>query len=194
VNTGDAVVLRYVSRGRAVGALPTRVAQAGAPVLWLASGTEVKWAGVSGRHVRDVPLLERYSAPWGAVDSRWDGDGVVIVGRPGRAHSIWLFWEDWRFRGWYVNLEAPWRPYPFGFETEDHTLDLWVAADGEWNWKDEDELEVAVEVGFFSAAQAAEFRAEGERVLAEWPFPTGWEAWRPDPDWSTPSLPSGWAA
>ena len=35
-------------------------------------------------------------------------------------------------------------------------------------------------------------RAEGERVIAEWPFPTGWEAWRPDPAWPTPVLPTDW--
>jgi hypothetical protein len=29
-------------------------------------------------------------------------------------------------------------------------------------------------------------------VLAERPWPTGWEDWRPDPQWSPPSLPEGW--
>ena len=27
---------------------------------------------------------------------------------------------------------------------------------------------------------------------AEWPFPTGWEDWRPDPAWPVPQLPAGW--
>jgi hypothetical protein len=35
-------------------------------------------------------------------------------------------------------------------------------------------------------------RAEGERVLAAWPFPTGWEEFRPDPAWPLPGLPEGW--
>src|SRR5262249_17524727 len=35
-------------------------------------------------------------------------------------------------------------------------------------------------------------RAEGERALTEWPFPTGWEEWRPDPRWKLPQLPAGW--
>ena len=38
---------------------------------------------------------------------------------------------------------------------------------------------MAVRYGHHTAADAAAFRAEGERVLAEWPFPTGWEDWRP---------------
>jgi len=69
-----------------------------------------------------------------------------------------------------------------------------VERDGSWRWKDEDELAVAVEVGFFTAEQAASFRAEGERVIAEWPFATGWEDWQPDPSWPVPSLPADWEA
>jgi len=31
-------------------------------------------------------------------------------------------------------------------------------------------------------------------VLADPPWPTGWEAWRPDPSWPVPELPPGWDA
>lgn len=192
---GDTVVLRYFSRGRPTGALPARVVSSrGSPVLWVAPGTPVKWPGVAGRHVRDVPLEERYTRPWHPVDRPWTGEGVLILGRPGRAHSLWLFWQDWRFAGWYVNLEQPWQPSRFGFDTEDHTLDIRVKSDGSWEWKDEDELSVAVDVGFFTPEQAMAFRAEGERVIAEWPFPTGWEDWRADPSWPIPSVPADWDA
>ncbi len=188
-------MLRYFNRGCPAGALPTRaISTHDGPVLWLAAGATVKWPAVAGRRVRDVPLEERYTRPWSPVDGVWWGDGVIIIGRPGRGHSIWLFWRDGSFAGWYVNLEDPWRPSRSGFDTEDHTLDLWVESDGSWRWKDEDELAVAVEVGFFTAEQAASFRAEGERVIAEWPFPTGWENWQPDPSWSVPSLPADWEA
>ena len=190
---GDTVVLRYFSRGRLSGSLPTRLVSTDDEiVLWLAPGTDVKWAGVGGRHVRDVPLRERYIEPMHPVDHRWNGDGVLILGRPGRAHSIWLFRDRGRFAGWYVNLETPWRPSAHGFDTEDHTLDIWVERGGSWRWKDEDELAVALEVGYFSSEEAAAFRAEGERVIAEWPFPTGWEDWQEDPSWPVLSLPAGW--
>jgi hypothetical protein len=62
-------------------------------------------------------------------------------------------------------------------------LDIWVDVDGSWRWKDEDDLEAAVRHGAFSQEQAANFRTEGERVIAESPFPTGWESWQPDPSW-----------
>lgn len=187
-------MLRYFNQGRPVGALPTRVVSPDGLVLWLAPRTPVARPGIEGRGVREVPLEDRYSQPWEPIDGSWTGDGVLIVGRPERAHSIWLFWDGERFAGWYVNLEAPWRRSRLGFDTEDETLDVWIESDGSWEWKDEHELAVAVEVGFFGAQQAAAIRAEGERVLAEWPFPTGWEEWRPDPSWPVPSLPDGWEA
>ena len=46
--------------------------------------------------------------------------------------------------------------------------------------------------GDFSNAEAAAVRAEGERVVTARPWPTGWEEWRPDPEWTLPSLPDDW--
>jgi uncharacterized protein len=194
---GETILLRYFDRGpgRPTGALPTRaVSTDNAPALWVASGTTVKWPGIAGRPLKQSPEKARYTQPLEVIDRPWTGDGVLILGRPGHAHSIWLFWENWRFIGWYVQLEDPWRPSRLGFDTKDHTLDIWIDSDGSWRWKDDHELEVAVEVGFFTSEQAAAFRAEGERVIAEWPFPTGWEDWRADPSWPIPSLPGGWEA
>jgi uncharacterized protein len=191
---GDTVVLRYFKRGRPSGVMPTRaVATENGPVLWLPPGTIVGWPAVDGRRIADVPAAERYREPWDVLERPWEGDGILIVGVPRRAHSIWLFWESGVFAGWYVNLEGRWRPTRFGFDTQDHELDIWVESDGSWRWKDEDHLELAVDAGVFSAEEAAAFRAEGERVLAEWPFPTGWEDWRADPSWPVPSAPADWA-
>jgi hypothetical protein len=30
-------------------------------------------------------------------------------------------------------------------------------------------------------------------LITEWPFPTGWEDWRPDPAWPVPELAAGWS-
>jgi hypothetical protein len=67
-----------------------------------------------------------------------------------------------------------------------------IDGDGAWRWDDEHELEAAVDAGLISPEEAHEARAEGERVLADWPFPTGWEDWRPDPEWPLPKLAPGW--
>ena len=189
---GDTVLLRYFKRGRPAGALPTRLISTEGPVLWLASGTPVMWPAIDGRPVREMPPEDRQPVRSEAVERPWTGDGVLIVGRPGRAHAIWLFWDAGRFAGWYVNLEDPWRPSRLGFDTEDHELDLWIASDGSWRWKDEHDLEVGVERGYFTREQATAFRVEGERVLAEWPFPTGWEQWQADPSWAVPGVPADW--
>jgi hypothetical protein len=53
-------------------------------------------------------------------------------------------------------------------------------------------LEEAVRRGVFSAGRAAEIRANAERLLADPPWPTGWENWQPDPGWQAPSLPPGY--
>jgi hypothetical protein len=114
---------------------------------------------------------------------------TLCVARPEASHSIWHYWEGGRFTHWYVNFEEPLRRTRVGFDTFDHKLDLIVEADGSWRWKDEDELEEAARRGLLDAAAV---RADAERVLADWPFPTGWEDWRPDPAWPAPELPPGW--
>src|SRR5919204_3266372 len=124
---GDIVILRYFTYGLPDGALPTRVAATEpATALWLAPGTTTAWAGIGGRHVREAPLVERYTEPRAPIEHVWRGDGVLILEAPGRPYSIYHFRENDRFAGWYVNLEAVWQRFALGFDTEDHVLDIWV--------------------------------------------------------------------
>ena len=99
----------------------------------------------------------------------WTRDAVVLA-RPGRAHSIYVFWREGAFEHWYVNFEEPLRRTPVGFDTFDQKLDLIVMPDGTYRWKDEDELEQAAALGLLDPEAV---RAEAARVLEEWPFPTG---------------------
>lgn len=107
--------------------------------------------------------------------------------RPGEGFSVFLFAD-----GWYVNLEEPQVRTPLGFDFEDELLDVWAPFGGEPELLDEDELEEAVRRGFISHRRDAEIRAKAERVLAEPPWPTGWEDWTPEPGWQLPELPPGW--
>ena len=189
--------------------------QPGDSVLWRGGVKRVRWAiphTFVGEHDGRVLLYCRPGArgkrpkhafiedpeqlvtgEWETVDHVWRTHHVLRITPLGRAHSIDLFWdEDWDFRGWYVNLQAPLRRSALGFDTRDHALDITVEPDGTWEWKDEDHLEQAVAIGLYSADEAAAIRAEGERVIAEHPWPTGWEDWRPNPAWPLPSLPDGW--
>jgi hypothetical protein len=187
---GEELLLRHLHHGRVVMALPARVlAHDDELVAWVAPGTPIVYP-VGLEDGRLLPLDR-----WTVEERPWYGNGCVFAMPPGRAHSIVHFWnDDGSFRGWYVNLQDPLRETPRGFDTRDRQLDLWIEAGGTVTWKDEDHLEQAVELGLMTAAECLAARAEAERVLREWPFPTGWEDWRPDPAWPLPSLPADWDA
>ena len=199
---GEHILFRSVKDGKLHGALPVTVVRDDPElnVVYLAAGTPVRWPALpDGRDLRSIPPEEAFRAGWTTVERAWQGHGILMVTEPGAAHSVWLFWQGPQrdFWGWYVNLQAPLRRTPLGYDSEDHTLDIWVERPREWEWKDEHELEAAVAVGYYTPEQAAEIRAEGERVVARiesWdsPFSDGWENWQPDGDWPLPELPADW--
>ena len=125
------------------------------------------------------------------LGERITGEPALVLLFPQRRYSIGLFWRDGAFSHWYVNLERSLGRSPVGWDYVDHKLDLIAYPDGRVEWKDEDELAADAEVGLLDEA---EIRADAETVLAERPWPTGWEEWRPDPAWPLPALPAGWDA
>ncbi len=148
--------------------------------------------------MHEEPLATRYTKPRTLVRCRWLGSGVLKLARPGQPWSVWLFWErGWRFKNWYVNLEAPLSRWSGGVDSEDHFLDIAVYPDRSWEWRDEDEFAQAQRAGLLDAGQAAGIRAAGRDaagLIDAWgqPFSDGWETWRPDPDWQPPALPADW--
>ena len=148
---------------------------------------------------RDLPFAERAGLVAGVCDRIWHTHSRLFIATPGASHAYSLFWRasDWTFQGWYIDLQAPFRRTPIGFDSEDYVLDLLVESDLSWSWKDEDEFADAIRIGRFSAHQAAGIRLEGERVIENieagcWPFNSGWESWTPNPGWEIPSIPEGW--
>ena len=140
----------------------------------------------------------------GSYERVWDtwGRAVLRLMFPGCGYSIWLFWDDEgprrTFRGYYVNMEEPFRRTSIGFDTNDHQLDIVVSPDFAWQWKDEDVFEEFVRVGNYSQAFALHVREEAARAIEliearRSPFCDGWEQWRAEPSWSMPELPPGWA-
>jgi hypothetical protein len=175
-------VWRDVHRGRVWRAQACRIVEETPEslALWIPAGAPGK-----------VPAggLRIPEAEW-ELESSSPSQSQLCLARPGRAHSIYLFWQPGgALEHWYVNFEQPLRRTPLGVDTFDEKLDLIVAPDGSYRWKDEDELEEAAALGLVDADAV---RAEAARVLEEWPFPTGWEDWRPDPSWPIPQLPDGW--
>jgi hypothetical protein len=184
---GEEVVWRETWRGRTYSALPVRVVKDDEReiAVYLAEGTEFSFSPDGWPFEGQHPYAGR---------GGWEGHGVLVLHRYGTAHAVWHFWSgpERRFVGWYVNLQAPFVRDGTAFDTNDHELDIWVEPDGSWRWKDEEKMEDWVRQGRFTPDDVAAIRREGERVLAEWPFPTGWEEWSPDPSWAVPRLPTDW--
>lgn len=196
-SSGDPVVVRYIRSGQVSWVRPVTVVEDSEElnVLFICARTPTKEpVNVDGSPIpRSMSYEDRLGLALRIGDGNWGAHQTLLLTPPGKAHSIWLFWtEAWDFRGWYVNLQEPQVRTPVGFDTCDQVLDIWVEPDLAWSWKDEDELKDAVRLGRFKPDEAAAVRLEGERVLEEWPFPTGWESWRPDPSWPVPQLPDGW--
>lgn len=167
--------------------------------VWVAPGTVcVKPVLADGTDVHDEPLATRYTAPRTTARSRWLGNGVLKLARPGEPWSVWLFWDHgWHFRSWYVNLEEPRTRWAGGIDSEDHFLDISVYPDRSWLWRDEDEFDQAQRAGLMTPETARRVREAGlaaVEVIREWgkPYRDGWENWRPDPRWQVPVLPDDW--
>jgi uncharacterized protein DUF402 len=209
---GSLVLWRFRRNGRIGHVQTARVAADGPD--WLA----LHWAGgypridstvADGRALKDVPVPDRYLLPRVHKPATWLGAGsrvLCLVPRPPsstrQAYSVWLMWEDDRPACYYINLEAPHELHDRDgvhlLDTEDHELDLVVSTDrARWRLKDEAEFEVATGLpGYWSAAEAARIRADGEqalgRVLAGAPPLDDW-SYRPDPAWSVPEPPPRWS-
>lgn len=153
--------------------------------LWTPPRTEAQIAVDSeGRPMR-MPVGD-----WSLAPARTFPGGSLGLHVPGQQHSIIVIFDPPSgYSPWYVNLESDLQRTSSGFEYEEHVLDVLVEADlSTWQWKDEDELEEAVVLGMFTAEQAAEFRAEGERAI-DWllarrpPYDRDWQSWRPPAEW-----------
>ena len=201
---GENVVVQEVWRDRVWSARPMIVAQDDGDLiaLWFPKGTAWKRPVPPSTHPSARDRGERLArclvkGEWVFVDTEWDVSTLVLV-RGDDWHAVWVSWLDdespW---GWYVNLQQPIRRTPLGFATMDLALDVLVANDRTWRWKDEDELETFVNMGVLDGELAARVREEGLRVARraernEPPFSEPWQDWRPEPSWTRPELPAGW--
>ena len=181
--TGDVVAWREAWRGEEYHAVPVRVVEDTEDLLavYVAEGTRFSFP---------EPWPFGAAHPW-AQAGAWRGEhGSLMLMRTHDGHAIGHFWEgeERTFRGWYVNLQEPFRRESLSYVTQDQELDIWIEPDGTWRWKDEQELEDWVGRGRFTRAEVTEIRRVGEHVVADWPFPTGWEEWAPDPGWDVPTL------
>ena len=117
-------------------------------------------------------------------------------------YSVWLFFDRaGAFRSWYVNLERPVVRWPGGVDTIDYDLDIVVAPDRTWRWKDEEEFaaHLAHPDVYWCEDESAVW-ADGHRVVklieaGAYPLDGSWTGYAPDPAWPVPAeLPRAWDA
>ena len=174
-------------------------------LLWVARDSVIAVeATLDGRSPRDMTFAEWVAAPRAPRLTSWQGPGVLRFFPAGADHSVWLFrTDDGRFKNYYVNLEESavrWDDGDLaGIDVIDQDLDVVVAPDLSWRWKDEDEF--AERLAFpdlYWVRDEAAVWAEGRRVIkkieaAEFPFDGTWTDFRPEESWETPAeLPPGW--
>lgn len=165
--------------------------------LWFADGTPYshRVQGNGSGIPRVAPPAAFAQLETRLVPTTAPGRAALAVIRPGQAHAVQLHWDmpGWRFRQWYVNLQTPFERTTRGIRCTDRFLDIVVAPDRTWRWKDEEELDEAVRVDRLSTAEVAAIRAEGARVVLDIetgrsPFTDTYTQWRPDPAWKIPAL------
>jgi len=194
---GEVALLRSVYRGHIASATPVTVVEDSDErvVVFLRCGTPIAWIGVT-------PLPPWVEAGYPLLMKEWDDTDRLFIWPRGRAHAVSFLWEaaTGNEACFYVDALEPWRETPLGWDTCDQELDLVIWPDlSEWFWKDVEQFEDRIRLGFHTASEGVAIRAELESVARDiearrglWAESEAWRAWRPDPSWPTPSLPDGW--
>jgi hypothetical protein len=138
--------------------------------------------------------------PW-FYDQLFEGEGMTPGWRERRrlaevADAI-RTGEPGRFRGWYVNLQSPFRRTSYGLDIADLALDIVVRPDRTWYWKDEDELAMGLAAGACTPEFAGHLRRAGESVITlveagASPFDDELTSWHAPEDWAIEEMPDGW--
>jgi hypothetical protein len=200
---GQTIVHRDVHRdGRILAVVAARVVadDPDGVFTWIAEGSQVMWqTTLTGERTRKMGLEELAAVPTMLTPHQWTDTDVLTFIPPGTSYSVmWFFDTDCDFRGWYVNLETPSRRWSDGLDRWDLALDIWVAPDRAWVWKDEDEfLERTGHPDYWTEAEAASIRSVGEQVIAlieagAFPFNGSWTDFKPELEWEPATLPPMW--
>jgi hypothetical protein len=166
---GDVVVLRDVRGGVPYFEWPVTVVEDGERGLLVS-----QVPGAIGRVPRGYPddlavLLEQLAS--GAperVELAWRGTRTLGVLTPDQWWAARLFWsgDGARFLGYYVDFVRPIERDGNHVNTLDLALDIVIAPDMTWQWKDEDHLPIMRDLGWLDAATEDAMEDAKQDVLA----------------------------
>jgi hypothetical protein len=204
---GRLIMHRNVRRGRIGWVRPARVVSDDERglLVWVARGSAIAHeVADDGRGMRAMPFSEWVTRTPKVEVATWNGPGVLKFLPAQGNYSVWWFRDEHdRWKCWYVNLEEAgvrWDDGTVaGVDIVDQDLDIVVAPDRTWRWKDEDEFaeRLAIAAHYWVDDEFA-VRAEGERVVklieaGEFPFDGTWCGYEPPAAWTPPlQLPVGW--
>lgn len=204
---GTPVVIRGVVRDQVWIAHPVTVVSDTAEMLvvYLAPGAgckvpqgliDRKWGGHPNGGSR---WDEQDGGQWRLADWIWQHRRALWLMPPEKYYAVILFWleETGEFEGWHVNFQLPFRKIEWAIDTLDLEIDLIIAPDGAWRWKDEAEYLEGIRRGSIPADTAARVEEAREEVLTLLTngsplFDRKWFDWRPDPGWGIPQLHPEW--
>jgi hypothetical protein len=198
-SSGDAIVYRGLWKGNIWWALPVTVVQDTRDViaLYWPAGTPTKRPAKRAT-AHDVFLNPRPTL----TDRPWTDMDVLTLCDDKTAYSINAMWsaDDGDLLCWYVNLQAPLHRTAVGFETEDHLLDVVFQPDlSGWEWKDEDELAEAYELGVYTKYKVKEIYAAAEDAIRRitegrsW-INKKWSSWTAPESWGVLEMSQDWDA
>ncbi len=153
-------------------------------VSYIASGASFGFPDIEG----GWPSLDGIH-PW-QVTSSWQGNGCLMVQRPGDHHAVWHFWDgpERRFSNWYINLQTAFVRTEHGYDTQDLELDFIVYPDGRWEIKDVEVLPDRVAEGRFWPGLVDWIEEQAPWYIERLGAGDLW--W--DPAWADWEPPDGW--
>ncbi len=195
--SGSDIVVEERWKGRLWSAVPQRVVESDSSRLITQVPASTRWVVATNRGLPEAEGLTRdqrkHEALKTLVARPLEADDwldKVFVFQPDRWSRVNLAWDparDDEFLGWYVNFELPPVGTDAGLRSKDLVLDLFVFADGSWDWKDAEEFDRALDDGFFGRELRPILEREAELVLADrdrgvGPFDPGLLALQPEPE------------
>ena len=201
-NPDDIIVWRGIHRNRVWHAQPTFVVKDSPEEMVLAllpgaKGTaEPSYAKAknNSKHWWDFK-----DEDWQLVNYIWQTNRLLFILEPEKYYSIIYFWNhaNNEFLCYYINFQLPFQRSHCGIDTLDLELDLIINPDFSYEWKDVEDYERAIDREMIFPEWMEGIDTAKQEILErldkrQYPFDGSWLDWKPDPNWSPPTLPETW--